>query len=83
MKPITFREANEVIARDQPPYLPLPCYLSRDETGWVISCWYLSLLERIRLLLTGKIWLSTLTFRQKLQPQRISLDHPFEEEENQ
>ena len=71
MKILNFKEQNTVIAKDQPPYLPLPAH--RTEDGEVTSCWGLSLRERIRLLFTGRIYFTLLTFNQKVQPQRASL----------
>lgn len=75
MTPIEFTEQNVVFAKDQPEYLPLPAY--RDEDGTVISCWKLSWKERLKILLTGKLWLSILTFNAQLQPQLPSADNPF------
>ena len=75
MKPIKFKEANFTFAKEQPPYIPLPAW--RGDDGTVISCWQLSRRERLKLLITGKIWLKVLTFNQPLQPQRLDVDRPF------
>ena len=75
MKPITFPEHNCVYAKDQPEYLPLPAHQTED--GMVITCWALTWRERLRILLTGRIWLSVLTFNKLLQPQNPSADRPF------
>jgi hypothetical protein len=75
MKPVDFKESNITFAKDQPPYLPLPAW--RNDKGTVISCWSLSLIERLKVLITGKIWIRTLTFNQPLQPQRLDVDYPF------
>jgi hypothetical protein len=74
MEIVAFPECNTVYAKDQPEYLPLPAY--REEDGCVTSCWKLGLLERLRLLMTGKIYVSVLTFNQPLQPQKLTLDSP-------
>ena len=66
MKPTKFPEQNTVFAENQPEYLPLPVF--RDKEGQVVSCWKLSLKERLRVLFTGHIWLCTLTFNKPLQP---------------
>jgi hypothetical protein len=76
MKPIKFPEANTTFAKDQKQYLPLPAY--RDRTGLVVSCWHLSLVERLRVLFTGRIWLQQHTFTRPLQPQSVSAKSPFE-----
>lgn len=75
MKPIGFEQQNVIYAKDQPEYLPLPAH--RTETGQVISCWSLSWRERLKLLLTGKIFCSQLTFNQPLQPVCPHVDSPF------
>lgn len=66
MRPIEFEERNVVYAKDQKEYLPLPAHKTED--GQVIFCESLSLKERIRVLLTGKIWVSLFTFNSPLQP---------------
>lgn len=77
MKPIKFKEANFTFAVNQPQYQPLPAW--RGDDGTVISCWQLSRRERLKLLVTGKIWLRVLTFNKPLQPQRLDVDRPFKE----
>lgn len=70
MKPISFEEQNDVYAKDQPEYLPLPVY--KEHTGYrgeVISCWQLTLRERLKVLFTGKFWFCQMTFNKPLQPQ--------------
>lgn len=74
MKPIDFTKSNTVFAKSQPEYLPLPSHLTKD--GIVSSCWKMSLLERVKVLFTGKIWLSVKTFNNPLQPQKISVNKP-------
>jgi hypothetical protein len=63
-----------VYAKDQPPYLPLP--VSRSTDGEVVSCWKLSLGGRLRVLLTGKIYITLLTFNKPLTPIRVSEEKP-------
>ena len=74
MKPIRFSEVNVTFAEHQPPYLPLPA--NRMPDGTVTSCWELSLLERLRLLFTGKMWFSLQTFNRPPQPQLPSTEKP-------
>lgn len=74
MKPIKFLGHNVVFAEDQKEYLPLPALVIDDLT---ISCWQLTLMERLMLLFTGKLWLSQLNFGQPLQPQLPSVKCPF------
>ena len=53
MKPIKFKEQNIIYAKDQKEYNSLPAF--RYDDGEVISCWRLSLKERIKVLFKGKI----------------------------
>lgn len=75
MKPIPFKQANTIIAKDQPPYLPLPAHKTED--GHVTSCWQLTWKERFKILVNGKFFFTVWTFNHLLQPQRPHLD--FEE----
>lgn len=78
MKLITFPEANIVLAKDQPQYEPLPACVFMD--GTMLSCWHLTLWERVKLLWRGKLWLMQLTFHSPLQPQLPSVDKPVIEQ---
>ena len=75
MKPIEFKQQTDIIAKNQPPYLPLPCHINRED-DWrpVTSCWRLDLFERITVLFTGKIYFRLATFGSKVQPQTASTD---------
>jgi len=68
MKPIKFKEQNCTFAENQPEYLPLPAFKDNGPEGNVISCWELSFTERLRLLFTGKIWVSLMMFGKPLTP---------------
>ena len=70
MKIIKFPECNTTYAKDQKEYLPLPAH--KKEDGTVISCWQLTLKERIKVLFSGKIFFALLTFNRPLQPQRAA-----------
>lgn len=72
MKPIEFKEQNIVFAKDQPEYVQLPAHRVSDEKGEVIFCMQLSFAERLRLLITGKLWCSLLTFNKPLTPSFFS-----------
>ena len=75
MTPIEFPQQTTIIAKDQPEYIPLPAHITKE--GEVITCWQLTRRERWRLLLSGKLWWSVLTFNRPLQPQRPYVDSPF------
>lgn len=68
MLPVKFPEHNIVFAENQPEYQPLPAMRKKGIEGEVISCWKLSFTERLRLLFTGKLWVSLWTFNKPLTP---------------
>lgn len=68
MKPIKFKEQNVTFSASQEVYQPLPALHIHDSDGIVITCWGLSFKERLRVLFTGKMWLSVLSFNKLLQP---------------
>lgn len=74
MQPIKFSYCNKIWAENQPPYQPLPAFVNKTET---ISCWQLTIRERVKLFLTGRLWLRQLNFGEPLQPQAPSVDTPF------
>ncbi len=78
MKPIKFNQQNVVFAKNQAPYLELPAYRGTD--GRVITCWSLSWLDRIKVALTGCVWVNQLTLNKPLQPLRLDVDLPFKPE---
>lgn len=75
MKPIKFEEQNIVFAEDQPQYQPLPAFRNNDsEFGEVVSCWQLTLRERLKILFTGKIWLCLLSYKKPLTPSYMTVN---------
>jgi len=74
MKAVEFRESNVVFAKDQPEYQPLHAHKTDD--GIITSCWKLSFIERVKVLLNGCIYLQMLTFNKPLQPLKIVIDKP-------
>lgn len=76
MKPTTFPQQNTEIAKTQDEYQTLPAFVD-SVSGMVVSCWRLTLWERIKLLFTGRIWWHVWTFNQPLQPQLPAVDDPF------
>ena len=75
MEPIKFSQCNAIFAKNQPEYKPLCCFLADD--GTLVSCWKLTFFERIKILLTGKFYLTILTFNQPLQPLKPTIDNPL------
>ncbi len=75
MEPINFPEKNVVYAANQPEFRPLPAYRDSEVT---VSCWKLSLWERLKIMLTGKLWLLQKNYGKPLQPQLPTVDWLFE-----
>lgn len=75
MTPVPFREANTVFkapAGMEDKVGDLPAF--RGE-GQVISCWHLTLWERIKLLFTGRLWFSVIGTAQP--PIWLGVNRPF------
>lgn len=64
--------AETVFAKDQPEYQPLPVW--RDTDGTVLSRWHCTWKERLRILLTGDVYLWQLTFGKPLQPVKLEVE---------
>jgi len=74
---IEFPEQTVVIAKDQPEYRPLPAHrFANDPEGRIACCWRMTWRERLRVLLTGRVWHQVLTFGAPLQPQMLSTKKP-------
>lgn len=74
MKPVKFKHSNVTFAKDQPEYQPLPALKLDTPEGEVISCWQMSFKERVKVLFTGKIWVSLMSFNKPLTPSYISVN---------
>ena len=74
MSPIRFPECNSTIAEKQPPYSPLPALRFSDVNGTTVVCWKLTWKERLRVLFSGRVWHTILTFNNPLQPIFLSTD---------
>lgn len=71
MYPVEFEHQNTVFAKDQPEYLPLPAFRSVDGSE-VTACWGMTWRERIRVFLTGRVYVTLLTFGKPLTPSIVS-----------
>lgn len=72
MKPVKFKGQNTVFAENQPEYTPLPALRLDTDDGQVVTCWEMSFSERIRVLFTGRVWVSLLSFNKPLTPSFLS-----------
>ena len=77
MKPIRFKEVNKTLTKpsdmtvSQCKSLPIV-----QANGLCISCWGLSLIERVKILFRGKIWL-TVRSGETQPPVKLTIDKPF------
>lgn len=69
MKPIKFKGMNAVFAKDQPEYIPLPA--KRTVDGIVTSCWKMGFFEWLKVIFTGRVYVSQMTFNDLLQPIKV------------
>lgn len=74
MEAVEFKHQNVVFAKDQSPYRPLPALKMDGPEGYVVSCWKMSLKERIKVLFTGRVWLSLMSFNGPLTPSFMSVN---------
>lgn len=74
MKPIKFKHSNIVFAKDQPQYQSLPALRLDSPEGEVISCWRLTFIERLKVLIFGRVWMSLMMFGQPLTPSRLAVN---------
>lgn len=79
MKPIKFKESNKTFTRPESMTKeecgPLPVY---QDNHHIISCWKLTLKERVKILVKGKVWLWV--WGTKQQPISLDCENPFKEE---
>jgi hypothetical protein len=64
-----------VLAKDQPEYIPLPV-APKDDGHRIVTRWKLSVAERLRILFTGNLWLSVLTFGKPFPPVLLETESP-------
>ena len=75
MDPIDFEEMNGTAAKNQPPYRPLPMYRDGEQ---VISCWKMSLAERVKVFTSGVVWLRLIhSWDQAITPSLLEAESPF------
>jgi hypothetical protein len=69
-----------IFAKDQPEYLQLPALTNGHQ---VETQWKFSWRDRLRILWSGRVWLTFLTFGKPLQPSRLAAfrDPPDEDPE--
>ena len=68
MEPVEFEHQNTTFAKNQPQYKPLPALVIEGPEGHIVSCWKLSIRERVHVLFYGRVWSSMMTFNKPLTP---------------
>lgn len=68
MKPIKFKEQTCVFAENQPQYIPLPARKVGNKEGEIVFCMKMNFIEKVRVLFTGRIWVSLMMFGKDLTP---------------
>ena len=71
---VDFPESNVLIAKDQDEYHTLPAHANAD--GLALTCWKCTWRDRLRILLGGKVWMITLTFKKPFQPTIMLANKP-------
>lgn len=74
MKPTKFKHSNVEFAKGQDEYQTLPALKIDSPEGHVISCWKMSIKERLKILITGKMWMSLMSFNKPLTPSYLSVN---------
>lgn len=76
-----FQSLETVLGKGQDQYRPLPVLWCDDDNGTVISKWKIGWRERLRILFSGELYISQLTFvpapaARHFQPQLPSVKAP-------
>lgn len=66
-----------MVAKDQPEYQTLPCAFVEGAEGRRVSRWKLTWRERIRVLFSGSLWLTLLSFNGPVTPCMIDTECPI------
>ena len=61
-----------VYAENQPQYNPLPCLKSKTSNAVVTTRWHAGFWDRLRILLTGDVWLQVWSFDHPDHPRPLS-----------
>lgn len=74
MEPIDFKERNCIYGEGQDEYKSLPAYVHNTKERQVVSCWKLSFFERCKVMFSGKIYMSLMTFGKPLTPSKLTVN---------
>lgn len=78
MQPVEFPQQTDVLAKNQPQYIPLPVHVGSKDDGFpMTACFELSEEEKVEIAATGKLWYTQVTFGHPFQPVMLSTQNPF------
>lgn len=78
MEAVEFPQQTNVLAKDQPEYIPLPVHIdTTDPMTPMTCCMKLSPEELEEMNRTGVLWLTQCTFGASFHPIRMSTTNPF------
>lgn len=75
MRLIEFPEQTTTIANKVPDYRAMHAHLSIDKAVFT-CCWKLTWVERLQVLITGKIWQQIQTHGAPVQPHTLTVEKP-------
>ena len=73
----SFKLPVTTFAKDQPEYIALPAHVGPPPDFMTVTRWRFSFTERVRILLSGDLWLTILTFGKPLQPVKLDAECPI------
>jgi len=65
-----------LVAEHQEEYMVMPAIFLHDNTGTILTRWRLTWKDRLKILLTGNIWVWMMAFGQRIQPIKLTADKP-------
>lgn len=78
MKPVKFRGMVPQRRAAISEYPILAAGFGRDERrGEIVNCWRMNFLERLYVLLTGRVWVRVMTFRREIHPYALTVIKPY------
>ena len=63
-------------SKEQPQYITLPALISHDPSGVVTTRWRLTWIERLRVLLSGNLWVQMMCFHRPTTPVKVLTRQP-------
>lgn len=77
MKPCKFPEVTETARGGNSGRVPVDDLPKYRDGYYTISCWRADWRERLRIMVTGRVWLSVITGESRPQPAAVLSETPF------